>query len=703
MSGKIQIYRFGKFTDGGSGTASIIGGKGANLSTMTNLGLPVPSGFILPCSVCLDYLNTGSDLVPAIAEAIFEGIEYLTELNEPVLLSVRSGAPISMPGMMDTILNIGISTNNISYWRQKLGDHVALDSFRRLIQMYGSVVFGIPSEEFEGILNTYKKANTVSSDSELSVMSLEFVVEEFLSVLKKHHKELPTTVPEQVVGAARAVFSSWNSPRAITYRKINGIPDSLGTAVTVQTMVFGNLNFQSATGVVFSRCPSTGQASPVGEFLINAQGEDVVSGARTPLAMVPNMESWNSDLFHTLCGHLKTLEWYFGTAQDVEFTIQDNKLFLLQARTAKVSPLAAIKIAHDFAEEQIITREDAVSRVRVSGVLASMQVSLDPSFNTPPQYQGIAAGGGIVSGVVVLSSAEALSSKEPCILVTKETTPEDIAGINASLGIVTRLGGLTSHAAVVARSMNKTCVVGVSNLQKIPAGTKISIDGATGRVWLDQVPTIGGSLSAEATSVIHWAHVLSASSYRIALDDYSPEGLTKALDVPASKVTLECSLVYLLGEQQALAAITALGKALSSSAFKEVVIDLTPIDSCLPLEDVSLLSSCGVTPPTYLTLAYKVCEWSSKAKKVSVLLGPPISSPSVTALECKGVNFVSPITTVADLLNASGLVSSTGPHIQNVFGGIEAFNKVVKLVQDSHACQWKVSSTPRYWYELLGE
>ena len=378
---------------------------------------------------------------------------------------------MSMPGMMDTILNVGLDETSEALWRDKLGDHCYVDSLHRLICMYGSVVHDIPRQDLE-------------KDDVLSALNL---------FQRRTKTPFPMT-KQQVLGAIEAVFRSWNNDRAKVYRKMHNIPEDWGTAVVIQAMVFGNMNDSSGTGVLFTRHPDTGENVITGEFLINAQGEDVVAGIRTPMSLA-KMAEWNPPVAAQLMKTVEWLETLRKDVQDVEFTIQDGKLYVLQTRNAKRTSRAAIRIALDMAKEGLISAEEALSRVTMKDLDLAAAVIIDPKFKTKEDFVGLPACSGVVSGRPVFSSEDAIKCTEPCILITQETTPDDIAGMAAARGVVTIHGGSTSHAAVVARGMNKPCVVGVggdNTLDIIKKYQKVSIDGATGRIWLFEVPVVDG-------------------------------------------------------------------------------------------------------------------------------------------------------------------------------------------------------------------
>jgi phosphoenolpyruvate synthase/pyruvate phosphate dikinase len=462
-----------------------LGGKGAGVFWMSKNGFNVPMAVIIPTDVCASYTKAPkgtmqkiSKELPAILKQFEEAFGYMP------LLSVRSGARVSMPGMMDTILNVGLDASTLPEWEARLGTACALDCKARLVEMYGSVVAGLKRELLCG-------------------RSADEAVEAYENLIGE---DFPNA-KAQLLGSIEAVFNSWNNERAKTYRQLNDIPEEWGTAVVIQAMVFGNMNEKSATGVLFTRNPDTGDNHVMGEYLVNAQGEDVVAGTHTPLNLI-HFKGWNSQVAAELTSEVKRLEALRDDVQDVEFTVQDGKLYILQTRNAKRSPRAAVRIAVDYHNEGMSAAK-VVKRVSAYQLEQAQRVILDPSFNEPAFATGIPACTGVVTGRVVLTAAAALDCKVPCILVSKETTPDDIAGMNAAKGIVTLQGGATSHAAVVARGMNKPCVVGLG-LQFSPMfleGATISIDGATGRVWMGEVPVSDGSncAYAKAFKQLLWA------------------------------------------------------------------------------------------------------------------------------------------------------------------------------------------------------
>lgn len=470
---KVQIYTFGLGDKVTEQSSEVLGGKGAGLVWMDSLGVNVPPGFILPCSLMNGYQKSPNEFMGSLGAEI---TPYLKRMEKKFgympLVSVRSGARQSMPGMMDTILNVGLDSKSATEWAERIGASCALDSERRLIEMYASVVRGVDKKLFKDCRDT---------------SAMKGIYQE------KTGEEFPDAA-HQILGAIEAVFKSWNNERAKIYRKMNNIPEEWGTAVVVQAMVFGNMNDRSGTGVMFSRNPDTGVDEAVGEFLVNAQGEDVVDGSHTPMPL-KDMPKWNAKVAKELLAVAEKLEKERRDVQDIEFTVQDGKLFILQTRNAKRQPLAAVKIGLDMLQEGLIDLQMLNKRVSARDLDLAQKTVIDPKFVVEPFATGISASSGVATGRVVLTSTDAINCTEPCILVTEETTPDDIGGMFAAKGILTLKGGMTCHAAVVARGMNKSCVVGLGPQFKdqLKAGDVISIDGASGRVWKGEVPVIDGS------------------------------------------------------------------------------------------------------------------------------------------------------------------------------------------------------------------
>ncbi len=537
------VYSFGADkNEGDASMRNLLGGKGSNLAEMASLGLPVPPGFTITTEVCTAYYENDhaypSEL-KAQVEAALAGVEKAMDMKfgdaqNPLLVSVRSGARVSMPGMMDTVLNLGLNDETVEGLAKASGDErFAWDSYRRFIQMYGDVVLGVDHHEFEDVIERYKRDEDLKQDTDISAAGWKEIVGEYKKLVEKElGKPFPSDPHEQLWGAVGAVFSSWMVPRAITYRKIHEIPENWGTAVNVQSMVFGNMGEDCATGVAFTRDPSTGENYFYGEYLINAQGEDVVAGIRTPQSLtkygrekegsdMPSMEESMPAVFKQLDDVRLKLEKHFKDVQDLEFTVQKDKLFMLQTRSGKRTAKAALKIAVDMVEEGLITQEEALLRVDPQSLDQLLHPTLDPNASKDVVTRGLPASPGAASGKVVFTSEEAeiqANGGDTVILCRQETSPEDITGMHASAGILTSRGGMTSHAAVVARGMGTCCVAGAGELhidakaklirigeREIREGDIITLDGSTGEVMAGEVDTIKPELSGDFGVLMGWA------------------------------------------------------------------------------------------------------------------------------------------------------------------------------------------------------
>jgi len=530
------VYYFGDgAAEGNGGMKDVLGGKGAGLAEMTNAGVPVPPGFTITTAMCRHYHANGRKMTPEFLAqqdqmlARLEGSlgKTLGDANDPLLVSVRSGAKFSMPGMMDTILNLGLNDQAVLGLAKKTGnERFAWDCYRRFIQMFASVVMDFEKKEFEHIIEALKVKRKVKLDTQLTPADLQELTLEFKRFIRKRAgRDFPQDAREQLAMARDAVFRSWNTDRAVYYRRQNGIPDDIGTAVNVQAMVFGNMGDTSGTGVGFTRNPSTGENHFYGEYLTNAQGEDVVAGVRTPQP-IDHLEQEMPEVFQQLHGITKRLEKHYRDIQDFEFTIQEGKLFLLQTRNGKRTAQAAVRIAVDMVKEKLITEQEAILRVEPASLDQLLHPRLDPKAKLNVIAKGLAASPGAAVGIAVFdadTAAEMGHAKKKVILVRKETTPDDIHGMDAAQGILTATGGMTSHAAVVARGMGKPCVSGVSAIHVnekartmsvdktvVKEGDWITIDGSTGRVILGAVPTIDAEVSGEFQEFM-----LIADKYRL--------------------------------------------------------------------------------------------------------------------------------------------------------------------------------------------
>lgn len=507
LEAKKYIY---DFSEGDAGMKILLGGKGANLAQMWKIGLPVPPGFIITTEACHEYwkeqdfiLNIWDDVKAAVARVEALAGKTFGGENDPLLVSVRSGAPVSMPGMMDTILNLGLNDRTVTALAEAAGDErFAYDSYRRFIQMFSDVVMEVDHASFEKKLHEKKAQNGVKDDNQLSADALKELVGEYKTIVKEAGKDFPADPWQQLRLAIDAVFRSWNTPRAVTYRKINNIPESYGTAVSVVTMVFGNLGNDCGTGVCFTRSPSTGENRLFGEYLINAQGEDVVAGIRTPVE-ISQLATAMPDVYIEFCRIAKLLEEHYKDAQDIEFTVERGKLYILQTRNGKRTAAAAVKVAMDMYREGLIDERTAVERVAPDQVEQLLHPQIDPKAKVVPLVKGLPASPGAAAGFVVFDADEAAErgeKGEKVILVRPETTPDDIHGLFASQGVVTAHGGMTSHAAVVARGLGKPCVSGAESIKinftaetftvgktTVKKNDFITIDGTKGEVILGKV------------------------------------------------------------------------------------------------------------------------------------------------------------------------------------------------------------------------
>lgn len=568
-----QVYTFGGGkSEGKADMKNLLGGKGAGLAEMANLRLPVPAGFTITTEVCTEYYKNNKQFPASLKKDVEAGLKHIEKImgakfndpSNPLLVSVRSGARVSMPGMMDTVLNLGLNDEVVQGVIAKSGnERFGWDSYRRFIQMYGDVVMGLKPEKkedidpFEEIMEQVKKRNNIENDLELSVDNLKELVKLFKEAIKNRlGVDFPTDPMEQLWGAIGAVFGSWDNERAILYRKMNGIDDSWGTAVNVQAMVFGNMGDKCGTGVAFTRNPATGEHVFYGEYLINAQGEDVVAGIRTPQQVTlagsqkwaqdkgisederkskyPSLEEYMPAAYKSLVETYKTLEKHYKDMQDIEFTIQNEKLYMLQTRNGKRTATAAVNIAVDMVNEGLIDKRTAITRIDPSTLDQLLHPMFDPKANKQVIDRGLPASPGAATGKVVFHADDADEWKkrgEKVILVRIETSPEDLKGMNAAEGILTQRGGQTSHAAVVARGMGKCCVSGCGGLNisyvdktiqcgghTIKEGDYISIDGSTGEVMLGQVPTIDAQLSGSFATIMEWADEIKRLEIRTNAD-----------------------------------------------------------------------------------------------------------------------------------------------------------------------------------------
>ncbi len=590
------------FKEGNADMRNLLGGKGANLAEMTNLGLPIPQGFTVTTEACTDYYNQNKTISEDIQNQIFEKLAELEEIqgkkfgdnSDPLLVSVRSGARVSMPGMMDTILNLGLNDEAVEGFAAKTGNpRFAYDSYRRFIQMYSDVVMEVPKSNFEKVIDEVKEAKGVHYDTELDVDDLKGLVERFKTIYKDTiGEDFPQEPMEQLMGAVKAVFRSWDNPRAIVYRRMNDIPGDWGTAVNVQAMVFGNMGDTSGTGVAFTRNPSNGEKGIFGEYLINAQGEDVVAGVRTPQP-ITRLEEDMPDVYKQFMEIATKLENHYRDMQDMEFTIQEGKLYFLQTRNGKRTAPAAIKIACDLVDEGMITEEEAVARIDAK----SLDQLLHPTFNAEALKNGeeigeaLPASPGAASGKVYFTADDAKAAGkggrgEKVILVRLETSPEDIEGMNAAQGILTVRGGMTSHAAVVARGMGTCCVAGCGEIQideekkeftlgghTFHEGDYISLNGTTGKIYKGEIETEEASVGGDFGRIMAWADSIRTLGVKTNADN--PRDTKNAVNLGAEGIGL-CRTEHMFFDEERIPKIRKMILSDTKEAREEALSELIP-------------------------------------------------------------------------------------------------------------------------------
>ncbi|MDC1429221.1 pyruvate, phosphate dikinase [Emcibacteraceae bacterium] len=652
------IYNFGDGSaDGKASMKNLLGGKGANLAEMSNLGLPVPPGFTITTEVCKKYFDNNNTYPYGLVEQVKASISTIENTvgskfgddNNPLLVSVRSGARVSMPGMMDTVLNLGLNDITVEALARKSGDErFAYDSYRRFIQMYSDVVLGVEHYLFEEILEIHKEENGFSSDIELGADDWKLLSEVFKN---KAEEELgypfPQDVNEQLWGAINAVFGSWMIDRAMTYRRLNNISNNWGTAVNIQSMVFGNMGDDCATGVAFTRDPSTGNNSYYGEYLINAQGEDVVAGIRTPLNLTKegrviagsnmlSMEESMNGVYRELVDIFQTLETHYRDMQDIEFTVQQNKLWILQTRSGKRTATAALKIAVEMVHEGIITKEEAILRIEPSALDQLLHPTLDPEAHRDVITKGLPASPGAASGIMVFSADEAEKlSKEgvDVILVRIETSPEDIHGMHAARGILTSRGGMTSHAAVVARGMGRPCVSGASGLhidldngtvtigkRMVKSKELITIDGGTGEVMVGEVATIKPELGKHFSELMGWAD--DRRTLQVRSNAETPHDVSAAREFGAEGIGL-CRTEHMFFDASRIIDVRQMIMSNTEEARKDALSKLLPVQRNDFIKLFTIMRGFPVTvrlldPPLHEFLPQKEEDYKKLAEAMGV-------------------------------------------------------------------------------------
>ena len=607
------------FSEGNASMRNLLGGKGANLAEMTRLGLPIPQGFTITTETCTEYNEGGKEFTPEMKAQIDEALAKLEEIagkklgdtENPLLVSVRSGARASMPGMMDTVLNLGLNDISVEGLAKKTGNpRFAWDSYRRFIMMFSDVVIGVSKSKFERLLDEYKEKVGAKYDTDLSAEDLKTVAQEFKKLyFEDQGKEFPQDPKEQMYEAAKAVFRSWDNPRAFVYRRMNDIPYSWGTAVNVQMMVFGNMGDTSGTGVAFTRNAATGEKAMLGEYLVNAQGEDVVAGVRTPKPIAKLAEDM-PEVYKEFMAIADKLEKHYKDMQDMEFTVEEGKLFFLQTRNGKRTAPAALKIAVDMVDEGLITEEEALMKVEPK----QLDQLLHPAFDAAALKaakeigKGLPASPGAAAGKVVFTAEDAKAwaeAGERVVLVRLETSPEDIEGMVAAEGILTVRGGMTSHAAVVARGMGTCCVSGCEEIKMneeaktfelggmtIKEGDYISLDGSTGKIYPMDIPTVEPEISGDFARFMAWADAKRALKVRTNAD--SPKDAKIALDFGAEGIGLTRTAHMFLESERILNFI----KVILSDSVEEREAALAGIEPYQKADFVGIYEAMGERPVT---------------------------------------------------------------------------------------------------------
>jgi len=649
------VYYFGDGkAEGDAKMKEVLGGKGANLAEMTNLGIPVPPGFTVSTDVCAAFYENKRKYPDGLEVEVAEHLEHLEKSmgktlgdpTDPLLVSVRSGAAVSMPGMMDTILNLGLNDKAVDGLAKKTGNpRFAWDSYRRFIQMYGDVVLECPHDEFEHALASAKKAKKVELDTALSADDLKKLVETYKAIVKKHtKKDFPQNPREQMFGAMGAVFGSWMNERAIKYRDLNNIKGLKGTAVTVQSMVFGNWGDDSGTGVCFSRDPSTGKNEFYGEFLMNAQGEDVVAGIRTP-EKIATLAKKNAAVYKQLVAIKDRMEKHFRDMQDMEFTVQQGKLFILQTRNGKRTGAAAVKMAVDMVAEKLITKDESLLRVSPDHIDQMLHPMIDPKAAKAAKTlaKGLNASPGAACGQVVFSAADAEAwaiAGKKVLLVRKDTSPEDIGGMVVAEGILTTTGGMTSHAAVVARGMGTPCVSGAQALSivgkiatvsgiKFKEGDWMTIDGSTGAIFQGQLPLVEAKIGKELETFLSWADEVREGSTRGALKGFNvrtnadtPDDAKRAFNFGAQGIGL-CRTEHMFFDKEKLIHFRAMIVADNEKTRKEALKKILPLQKKDFLGIFKAMDGKPVTirlldPPLHEFVPHTKAETEELAKFIGV-------------------------------------------------------------------------------------
>ncbi|MDH5642217.1 MAG: pyruvate, phosphate dikinase, partial [Nitrospira sp.] len=640
------VYFFGADqTEGKADMRELLGGKGANLAEMANLGINVPPGFTITTEACTYYFKKNQKLPPSLWNEILANLKTLQKTmgkefggtEDPLLVSVRSGSRASMPGMMDTVLNLGLNPDTLKVLAGKTANsRFAYDCYRRFIAMFGNVVLGIDGEHFEAIMHRRKVSQKVEFDTELGVGDLKMLIKDFKALVKrKTGNPFPDKPMDQLQLAVEAVFNSWNTDRAITYRRLNRIPDDWGTAVNIQSMVFGNMGPTSATGVAFTRNPATGENEFYGEYMINAQGEDVVAGIRTPNP-IAQLEKDMPEIYEALTGVYKMLESHYKDMQDIEFTVEENQLYMLQTRSGKRTAAAAIRIAVDMVNEGLISKRDAILRVPATQVDQVFHPMVNPKGKMKVIGKGLGASPGAAAGKVVFTPERAMElyeKKERVILVRMETSPEDIHGMSVAQGILTAKGGMTSHAAVVARSMGKPCVSGCGELQVEPRKKRatlngvvlkendpITLDGTTGEVMQGLVALTQPRVTSYFRQLMGWADKMRVLTVRANAD--TPHDALVAREFGAKGIGL-CRTEHMFFDEERILLVRKMIISPKEKIREEAIKKLLPIQRSDFLHMFKVMDGLPVTirlldPPLHEFLPASPPEIKKLAKQMRI-------------------------------------------------------------------------------------
>jgi pyruvate,orthophosphate dikinase len=654
------VYSFGGGgADGDAKMKNLLGGKGANLAEMSSLGLPVPPGFTVTTEACVHYYANGKQYPGELADQVKAGlatVEQLTgksfgDVANPLLVSVRSGARASMPGMMDTVLNLGLNDETVEGLAVLSGDRrFAYDSYRRFIQMYSNVVLDLEHHMFEEILDDHKDRLDVTVDTALTADDWAAVIKDYKAAVREAlGKPFPQDAQEQLWGAIGAVFASWMNDRAKFYRRMHDIPEAWGTAVNIQSMVFGNMGETSATGVAFTRNPSNGDGRLYGEFLINAQGEDVVAGIRTPQSLTkasreemgdtaPSMEEAMPEVFQQFKTVVETLERHYRDMQDIEFTVEQGKLYMLQTRSGKRTAKAALKIAVDMAAEGVISRDEAIGRVEPASLDQLLHPTIDPTAHRELIAKGLPASPGAATGKIVFDSdaaEKAAAAGEAVILVREETSPEDIHGMHAARGIITARGGMTSHAAVVARGMGRACVSGAGDVSIFPkeglfrvrgrefkAGETITIDGSTGEILVGSPKMIEPELTGDFATLMEWAD--AARRMKVRANAETPLDAKTARQFGAEGIGL-CRTEHMFFDDTRIAAVREMILADDEAGRRAALAKIAPFQKADFVELFTIMEGLPVTirlldPPLHEFLPHT-------EEDVVAVARPPVWTP----------------------------------------------------------------------------